>query len=57
MSDFEGMTDEQFERLAEEKNWRCERDGKLIRREDEPIYYLTGYCGYCNHMREKIMSE
>lgn len=57
MGDFEGMTDEQFERLAEQKDWRCDRCKRVINRGEEAVYYLTGYCGYCEHMRSKLMAE
>lgn len=57
MGDFEGMTDEQFERLAQQKDWRCDRCKRVVNRGEEAVYYLTGYCGYCEHMRSKLMEE
>ena len=57
MPNLEALTHEQFNWLAEKNEWRCDRCDRVIEQEEEITYYLTGYCGYCEHMHSKIMCE
>ena len=43
--------------IAEQSGWTCHRCGQVVIHAELESYFRSGYCGLCEHMYDKIMSE
>lgn len=55
--DRQEMAEEGWKAKAQSKGWTCKDCGCIPPLSERKVYFDTGLCGYCLHVREKLDKE